>query len=160
MPRRPKSLQQHIRQTRPFRSTAQEGMLAILRSADELRRRGEGAVKGKGLTGQQYNVLRILRGAGAAGLPTLAITERMIERTPGITGLVDRLERKGLVRRQRGADDRRQVFCRITAAGLAVLAELDPVIDEVDESSLAMLDEPEQRTLVRLLEKVLNGLAE
>ena len=89
-----------------------------------------------GITPQQYNVLRILRGAGAEGLPTLSIGERMIEQTPGVTRLVDRLERKGLVERTPCAKDRRRVFCRMTAKGLELLKELDDPVNRWDARSV------------------------
>ena len=97
-------------------------------------------VEGHDITLQQYNVLRILRGAGDEGLPTLDIAERMIEHAPGVTRLIDRLEAKGLVRRQRPADDRRQVLCVATAAALALLEQLDAPMDRADREALGMLD--------------------
>ncbi len=106
------------------------------------------------VTPQQYNVLRILRGAGDAGLPTLEIAERMIEQAPGVTRLLDRLEAKSLVRRERCARDRRQVLCYITADGTKLLARLDGPIDEADEAAMAGLTESETKTLIRLLDKV------
>ena len=123
------ALQRELRQRRPFNSPAHEGVVALLRTADLLRRHGSALLEGQGITLQQYNVLRILRGAGDAGLPTLEVAGRMIEQTPGVTRLLDRLEAKGLVRRQRCPKDRRQHLCWITAEGLALLAGLDePVI--------------------------------
>src|SRR6185295_1524706 len=108
------ALQREIRQTRPFRSRSQEAMLALLRTADQVHRSFARVVEPHGITLQQYNVLRILRGAGDAGLPTLEIGARMIERSPGVTRLIDRLEAKGWVRRERCPHDRRQVLCWIT----------------------------------------------
>jgi DNA-binding MarR family transcriptional regulator len=112
-----------------------------------------------GVTFQQYNVLRILRGAGSDGLPTLDIGDRMIERTPGVTRIVDRLEAKGLACRDRGIEDRRQVWCRITEAGLALLAKLEEPVHETDESLFTGLSGEELDTLIRLLEHVREGLA-
>src|SRR5215208_2200660 len=109
MSERPSILQQEIRQSRPFRSRQQEAVLALLRTSDVVRRFLARIVEPHGITLQQYNVLRILRGAGEEGIPTLAIGERMIEQAPGITRLLDRLESKGLVRRSRCPEDRRQV---------------------------------------------------
>jgi len=105
-----------IQQTKPFASKRQEGTIALFLTAEAVRWRFARLLASRGeLTVQQYNVLRILRGAGAVGLPTLSIVERMIEHTPGITRLIDRLESKGLVTRSRAAEDRRQVLCRISA---------------------------------------------
>ena len=147
-------MQQEIRQTRPFRSPGHEAAVGLLRTADHLRRLLASTLEPHGVTGQQYNVLRILRGAGEPGLPTLEIAERMIEQAPGITRLLDRLEAKGWVERWRCKDDRRQVLCRISAPGLALLADLDEPVARVDESCVAGLTRPEQRQLVALLDTV------
>src|SRR5215210_860216 len=87
MPRRSSTLQDEIKQTRPFRSTAEEVVVSILRTAAVVQRHLAQVVEAHGITIQQYNVLRILRGAGEAGLPTLAIRDRMVEEAAGITGL-------------------------------------------------------------------------
>src|ERR1700750_2732984 len=94
-----------------FHSREQEATLGLLRTAAAIKRSLAQVIEPHGITPQQYNVLRILRGAGAEGIPTLTIGERMIEQTPGVTRLLDRLEAKGLVARCRGEDDRRQVLC-------------------------------------------------
>jgi len=112
-----------------------------------------------GLTPQQYNVLRILRGAGEQGLPTLEIPERMIEQAPGITRLIDRLEKRKWVQRERSDKDRRQVICRITKSGLALLAQIDEFIKGKDEEIVAMLSEKETRLLIDLLNRVRAGQA-
>lgn len=106
------------------------------------------------LTMQQDNVLRILRGAGRAGLPTLEIAERMIEHTPAVARLVDRLEKKGLVRRDRTSEDRRLVLCRITTAGLELLRKLDCPVEGLDELVMGGLDDGEAAARVRLLDLV------
>jgi DNA-binding MarR family transcriptional regulator len=107
-----------------------------------------------GVTGQQYNVLRILRGAQPEALPTMEIASRMIENAPGITGLLDRLEEKGLVQRARDADDRRCSRCSITAKGLALLKEMDAHVDRAEESALQMLDDKDLEKLIQILEAV------
>src|SRR5438067_12213601 len=99
-----------------------------MRTADVIRRFIGTVIEPHGITSQQYNVLRILRGAGLEGLPTLEIAERMIEQAPGITRLLDRLEAKKLVRRERPSDNRRQVLCYVTKAGLDLVRELDAPI--------------------------------
>ena len=101
-------------------------------------------------------VLRILRGAGETGLPTLAIGERMIERTPGITRLLDRLEKKKLVQRERSDSDRRHVVVRITRAGRELLGRLDPQLDKLDDEILS-LSQADLRTLLHLLERIHAG---
>src|ERR1700741_49225 len=107
----------HPKPPEVFRSREQQATLGRLGTADPVKRSLAQVIEPHGIPPQQYNVLRILRGAGPEGLPTLTIGERMIEQTPGVTRLVDRLERKGLVARAPCAKDRRRVFCRITTKG-------------------------------------------
>ncbi len=135
-------------------SLQQEAVVNILRTTAYLRRLGSRVFNQHGITAQQYNVLRILRGAGPAGLPTLDIAERMIEETPGITRLLDRLEAKKLVRRERPSDDRRQVLCYITKVGLDLLGELDLPIENQGNDALQVLNDSELAELIRLLERV------
>ena len=149
-----------IGQQRPFRTPRQEGVVALLVAADAVKRVFVDLLARRGeVTLQQYNVLRILRGAGPEGLPTLEIAGRMMERTPGVSRLIDRLEAKGLVRRERGPADRRQVLCSITPGGLRMLADLDTEVDAADERALASLEEGEVARLVELLNRVRAGLA-
>lgn len=154
MATRATTLQRDIKQKRPFRSRGQEATVALLRTADVVRRRLTRTVDAHGITLQQYNVLRILKGASPDPLPTLEIAQRMIEEQPGITRLLDRLDAKGLVRRERCADDRRQVHCWITKAGLDLLADLDPIVDEADEVAVAALSPAQLQQLLRLLEAI------
>ena len=151
-------LQNEILQNQAFDSSGQEAMLGLLRTADMVRRRIQEIVEPAGITLQQYNVLRILRGAGEKGLPTLAIARRMLEQTPGITRLIDRLEAKGWVRRERQRDDRRLVLCRIGASGLELLAGLDAPVKQADAGLFEMLEEGERRELILLLDRIREGL--
>lgn len=155
---RPTSLQEEIQQSKPFVSKSQEAMLSLFRTSDMLRRFTTGCFVEFGITSQQYNVLRILRGAGSEGLPTLSIGDRMVEHAPGVTRLIDRLTAKNLVRRERVAGDRRRVQCFITASGLELLASLDEPVNEVDARALSMLDTSEQESLIELLSKIRQGL--
>src|SRR5205085_213467 len=107
------ALQEEIAQSKPFHSLKAEVAVSILRTAALIERHFAQVVARTGVTVQQYNVLRILRGAGAEGLPTLVIRDRMIHAAPGITRLLDKLEKAGLARRERTSPDRRQVFCFI-----------------------------------------------
>jgi DNA-binding MarR family transcriptional regulator len=129
-------------------------VLELLRSADRIQRRGAALLEPFGITSQQFNVLRILRGARPDGLCTLTIAQRMIEQAPGITRLIDRLERKGLVRRVRSEDDRRQVWCRITAAGERLLARLDAPVEAFDRALVQGLSPADQERLAALLARV------
>ncbi len=154
------ALREEIRQARPFPSSGQEIVVALLRSAAVVQRVIGRVVEPLGLTSQQYNVLRILRGAGPGGLPTLAIRERMIYDAAGVTRLVDRLERTGLVERRRSTEDRRTIYCSITAAGLAVVGQLDAAIDAASERTAARLGAADRQALLALLGQVRAGAAE
>jgi DNA-binding MarR family transcriptional regulator len=147
-------LQAEIAQRRPFHSIKAEVTVGILRTAALIERHFAQVVASTGVTVQQYNVLRILRGAGIDGLPTLVIRDRMIHAAPGITRLLDKLEKAGLARRERASPDRRQVFCYITPKGLDVLAELDEEMRRADDMAVGTLDDAEQRQLIKLLEGV------
>ena len=151
-------LQRELKQNRPFSAATQEAALALLRTADLVKRSFAAVVESLDITVQQYNVLRILRDAGERGLPTLEIAERMIEQTPGITRLVDRLERKKLVLRERSATDRRQVYCRITREGLALLVQLDAPIEDAEKEALRDLSDPQLARLMSLLERARIGM--
>ena len=132
----------------------QQALVSIFRTADAVRRALAAVVEPHGVTGQQYNVLRILRGARPDPLPVMEIAERMMEQTPGITRLLDRLETTGLISRARCAGDRRQVHCSITDAGLALLEALDEPVEAADEALLGVLDARELARLVEYLERV------
>lgn len=151
---RPPSILEEIHQTKPFRSRSQEAYLALLRTADDSKRHISSVLDSAGVTLQQYNVLRILRGAGKDGLPTLTVAERMLERTPGVTRLIDRMERKGWVERSRCTEDRRRVWCKITKSGLALLETLDQPVLEVDEAFYEVLDEEELASLIGYLDQL------
>ena len=151
MPKKTSALRDEVKQTRGFSSPAHEAVVSILRTAAVVQRHFSQVVEGSGVTIQQYNVLRILRGAGSAGIPTLAIRDRMIEEAAGITRLLDKLEQVGYVVRARSTPDRRQVLCQITPAGLRLLTALDEPVDAANEYTLSMLDDPEKMSLVELL---------
>ena len=148
------SVAEHPKQKRLLPSRQQETVISILRAAAYVRRFGARVFDQHDITSQQYNVLRILRGAGPAGLPTLDIAERMIEQTPGITRLLDRLESKKLVRRERPSGDRRQVLCYVTEAGLDLLNEVDGPLKKQAQMALHMLDDSELDELINLLGRV------
>ncbi|MFZ5827121.1 MAG: MarR family winged helix-turn-helix transcriptional regulator [Bacillota bacterium] len=134
----------------------QEAAIKLLVAADLVRKRMAAAVEPYGVTLQQYNVLRILRGAGEP-LPTLEIGDRMIEQTPGVTRLIDRLEQKDLVARRRSSEDRRVYYCSITAEGLSLLASMDAVVDAADDASVDPLDPDQTDSLITLLDTLLRG---
>jgi len=132
-----------------------EGMAytTLLRVADKMSGYFERLFSSFEITGQHYNVLRILRGAEPDGLPTLTIAERLIERAPGITRMIDRLEAKELVRRESCAEDRRCVYCRITEKGLSLLERLDEPVQKANRAVFRGLNEEELKRLTALLDK-------
>ena len=132
---------------------AQLAYVALLSTADKLKTLFEALCAPFDITGQQYNVLRILRGAEPEGLPTLTIAQRMIESTPGITRMIDRLESKGLVEREIRPHDRRCVYCRITQKGLKLLIALDAPCEESNHKAFRGLSLPELEQLTTLLVK-------
>src|SRR5690348_8607649 len=141
-----------IRQNKPFRSRKQEGAIALLRTASVVRRAIARVIEPHGLSLAQYNALRIVRGAGTAGVPTLDIRDRMIEEGTTITRLLDRLEEAGLIRRERAVPDRRQVMCRVTDAGRKLLEKLDPIVDAADEATMETLSKKDLEHLIALLD--------
>lgn len=159
MPKKTSALRDEIKQTRPFASPSAEAVVSILRTAAVVQRHLSQVVEAGGITIQQYNVLRILRGAGSEGLPTLAIRDRMIEEAAGITRLLDKLETSGFVVRERSTPDRRQVLCHITPAGLRLLTQLDEPVDAANEGAISMLDDAEKAALLELLGAVRAGLS-
>lgn len=150
-------LQTEIKQGPAFTSLEQEAMLNLLRTADTCLQGLTAVLRPFGLSHSQYNVLRILRGAGAEGLPCREIAERMITHDPDVTRLLDRLEARGLVTRSRAQQDRRVVMANITAAGLGVLEELEGPVTELIQGLLQHLGESCLRSLIALLERIRSG---
>lgn len=147
-------LQTEIRQSKPFESLAEEALLALARTNDQLQRNYDEFFRAYDLTGTQYNALRILRGAGDSGLPCREIGERMITRDPDVTRLLARLEQRGLCTRGRDDKDRRVILGRITPAGLKLLREIDQPIQELGLRLMSHMGESRLRSLIRLLEKI------
>src|SRR5690606_27540187 len=130
------SLQHELRQTRPFPSLETEAALSVARTAALLDTEISETLKPHGLTPTQYNVLRILRGAGEEGYCRYEVGDRLVTAVPDVTRLLDRLEAVGLVDRARDPKDRRHVRARITPRGLRVLDELDGVMQELHRRQL------------------------
>jgi DNA-binding MarR family transcriptional regulator len=147
-----KSIQAEIQQTKPFSSLEEEAAISLQHTADRLNGRLSDMLKPHGLSPTQFNALRILRGAGEGGRTCSEIAERMINRDPDITRLLDRLERRGLVGRSRDTRDRRVITTRITPAGRELLRTLDQPIEEFNRMLLGHLGERQLRTLIKLLE--------
>ena len=145
-------LQQEIKKKTPFDLPEQEAMLNLLRTADQLQIRFVRLFRQFGLTPQQYNILRILRGEGRP-LPILEIAARMITVVPGITGLIDRLETAELVERKRCSQDRRVIYVAITPKAIGVLEQIDEPLLNLHREMLGHLSGEDLTTMSRLLEK-------
>ncbi len=147
-------LKQEIKQQRPFLSVQEEALLSLVRTADQVAAPMNELLRDANLSQSQYNILRILRGAGPDGLPCGEISERMVRRDPDLTRLLDRLEARGLVTRARGTTDRRVVLSSITEEGLALLSSLDQPVQARLKAILAHVPEDRLRTLVEILEEI------
>jgi DNA-binding MarR family transcriptional regulator len=128
--------------------------VAILKTADALSAQAEQLIKASGLTGAQYNVLRILRGAGPDGLPCNGISERMISRDPDMTRMLDRMENRQWITRERQKEDRRVVKARITEEGLKLLKKLDAPVRELHKNQFKHMSATRQKTLLELVIEV------
>ena len=132
---------------------------SLLSIADHVRARLERDLAARGITFQQYNVLVILADAGPEGVPTLEVAERLMERAPGITRLMDRLERQGFVTRTRG-QDRRKVLCSITPQGLELVESIRPAVSQFEESVVGCLNPNELGALNHFLNRMRAGTAD
>jgi MarR family transcriptional regulator, organic hydroperoxide resistance regulator len=153
----PHDLKAELKQNAPFASREQEAYLSLLRTTDVLQTQIEAGLEEFGLTGTQYNALRILRGAGPEGLPCREIGVRMITRDPDITRLLNRLEGRGLVERIRAKHDRRVIYGKITPAGLKLLREMDGPIEKHGREMLRHVGQVKLTQLIELLELVRAG---
>ena len=147
-------LQDELHQTQPFPTLEEEVLVGLARTADALQRGFVGGFKSVGLSATQYNVLRILRGAGGPGLSCGDIAERMVTRDPDLTRLLDRLEGRHLITRARDGEDRRVVTTRVTQAGLSLLETLEAPLAVEQRRLLGHLGEERLRALADLLDEV------
>jgi DNA-binding MarR family transcriptional regulator len=132
-----------------------QAFITLLKAADALAQEAEQLLKANGLTGAQYNVLRILRGAEPEGLACSTIGERMISHDPDMTRLLDRMEKRSLITRQRQSHDRRVVKTRITSSGLEVLKGLEHPIRELHKHQFRHMPAARVKTLAGLLGEIL-----
>jgi DNA-binding MarR family transcriptional regulator len=146
-------LRKDIKQAKPWSSREEEAYLNLLRTADALSRGEEAVLRTASLSPNQYNALRILRGAGAAGVTCSELGSRLIERDPDVTRLIDKLEKRGLMQRTRDPRDRRIYRNVITSAGLDLLASLDGPIVAVHKQQMGHLGQAKLVTLIELLEE-------
>ncbi len=152
-----KTLRDELKMTRPFRSVEEEAILSIARTAALLDHANTEELKPFNLTLTQYNVLRILRGAGDQGLCRNEVGERLVTRVPDVTRLLDRMEASGLIVRQRGSSDRRFVSTRITDKALKLLEKIDRELPAIHKRRVGHVAENRLRTLIDVLEDVRNA---
>lgn len=129
----PSRLESELKQSRPFARRSEEALVSIMRTAAILDHVWQDALKGFGVTPTQYNVLRILRGAGKDGLCGREVGERLVSKVPDVSRLLDRMEDLGLMTRERDPSDRRHVTARISPKGLKILIEVEPTLRGLEE---------------------------
>ena len=143
-----------IRQNKPFALQEEEAALNLVRTHEFLQQRQTDFFKQFQLTPTQYNILRILRGAGKAGVTCSQAAERMVAADPDITRLLDRLEARQLIERQRGSQDRRVVISRITTQGTALLKEIDRPLADFHKAQLGPIGKERLTQLIEILESI------
>ena len=149
-----KTLRDELKMAKPFKSVEEEAILSIARTAAVIEHSGAEALKPFNLTITQYNVLRILRGAGHEGLCRNEVGERLVTKVPDVTRLLDRMEAAGLIVRERGADDRRFVATRITDKALKLLEKIDRELPAMHARQLGHVSQKRLRELISILEEV------
>jgi DNA-binding MarR family transcriptional regulator len=143
-----------IQQRRPFPTIQEEAMVSLVRTVAVMEQPMEDFLKEHELTRTQYNVLRILRGAGQVGRSCKEIGERLVQREPDITRLLGRLEKRGLIARQQDRADRRSVLTRITARGVSLLERLQPALSKMAKNQLRAVSKGELEELLNTLDKI------
>ena len=152
----PSRLQAEIKQNKPFASLEHEAMLGLLRTAALVDHANDETLRPFGVTGTQFNVLRILRGAGDAGLCGREVGERMITKVPDVPRLLERLEKAGLISRERDPNDRRHVTARITQQGNDLLDAVRAVSNPMEER-FKQLSRDQLEVLINALDSIRAG---
>lgn len=147
-------LKDELKSTVEYNSAAHEVFLSLLVTVDRISRRHAEFMNDYGISPKQYNILRILRGSGQAGLPVMEIGRRMIEKSPDVSRIIDRLIDMGLAKRRRQRNDRRVVMVTIAKKGLDLLEKMDGPVNEDVERMLGGVKNSELKQLIELLEKV------
>jgi len=153
----PKNLCDELKMARPFKSVEEEALLSIARTAALVEHAATEAFRPFNLTTTQYNVLRILRGAGHEGLCRNEVGERLVTKVPDVTRLLDRMEKAGFIVRQRGSQDRRYVATRITDKGLKLLEKIDRELPALHGRQIGHVSQKRLRELISILEEVRNA---
>jgi DNA-binding MarR family transcriptional regulator len=151
-------LQKELKQIKPFPSPEEELSLSIVRTSERLSQKMGKLLKQADLTPTQYNALRILRGAGTEGASCTEISDRMVTMDSDITRLLDRLEARGLISREREAKDRRRIQTHISEQGLRLISELDGPVTEYHRQQLGFLGEKKIAILIKSLEEIRSSL--
>ena len=160
MTARKRRIREELKQTKPFQNVAEEACLSISRTADVISQRYEQFLKSWEISGTQYNVLRILRGAGAEGLRCGEIGTRMVKHDPDITRLLDRMEKAGWIERARDTKDRRVILTRISSQGLQLLKQIDKPIEELNEQIAKPLSDKKMLRLIDTLDELRSVVTE
>jgi DNA-binding MarR family transcriptional regulator len=147
-------LQDEIKQTKPFARKTAEALLAVLRTATVLEHAQNEALRPHGITSTQYNVLRILQGAGDDGMCGREVAERLISRVPDVSRLLDRMEEMELVTRERDPEDRRHVTARISAKGRGIVVEATPSLEVIERASFRDMEPGLVVSLVKALDTI------
>jgi len=150
-------LQEEIKQTKPFEQPGDEALLSIMRTANVIDHGSNEVLRPYGITTTQYNVLRILKGAGAEGLCGREVGERLVSRVPDVSRLLDRMTQMGLLAKERDSADRRHITARITPKGRRVLAQATPELTRYGRGLVAGLPLRALEALVRALGTIRNG---
>jgi DNA-binding MarR family transcriptional regulator len=153
----PSKLLEEIKQTRPFARPSDEALVSIMRTASILEHGSNEILREFGITQTQYNVLRILRGAGTGGLCGKAIAERLVSRVPDVSRLLDRMDDAGLIAKKRDASDRRHVTITVTAKGKRVLDDSTPKLSEFGRERVGKLSSRTVEALVEALATIREG---
>ncbi len=143
-----------IRQSKPFRSREEEAFLNLGRTWEFLQKRVADLIKEHQLTATQYNMLRILRGAGADGVTCSQATERMLTTDPDVTRLLDRMEAQGWIRRDRAKEDRRVVVTTITDSGIELVNRIDEPLHQLLQTYLGRVGKQRLKELIDTLEEL------
>ncbi len=151
-------LKDKLKMTRDFQSLDEEASLNLYITVEKLKPLNEAILKPRNLTSAQYNILRILKGAGPSGHRCAEISERMLQKDPDITRLLDRMVKKKLVQRKRSDVDRRVVRIYLSEAGFNLLEEVTPRLHQQQKELFSQLSNSEKKSLIRLLEKIWGNL--
>lgn len=150
----PHGLREELKQTRPFPRRSAEAAVSVMRTAAILEHELNDVLKPSGLTLTQYNVLRILKGAGEKGLCGREVGERLVSAVPDVSRLLERMEDVGLISRERDATDRRHVTARLAEAGRRLLESVTPGLEAVERARFGRLSESALQAMITSLAHV------